>query len=362
MDWNPSLPYNELPLLPPAVDVESREVLKLCLEARIALEHLKMVVENSLYKDVIAFVLPILECQYNFEIENIKVSWFDFYKCDKKLTKHYSALLETMRCAHALAIFRTEPFPTPITSDIPKLISSYVNGIWLEVRKGAGPAMAHAGTTTPIYTPPQGADLITRKLENWLDFVNESERSLDPLIAMAIAHYQFEAIRPFIDGNSRTVRILNHLFLIKNGILSGAYLCLCRYISLNRSQYYTTMLNVTRNGDWESWIKFMLVALREAASWTSQKAEEIDSYMATLVETMKGDKELEKIRSDFLLLLVGQFPFLRIKDIVYSGLVKRKTASKYLNLLERKRIFVKEPAPRGQVFVNREYMKILDFN
>jgi Fic family protein len=164
----------------------------------------------------------------------------------------------------------------------------------MAVRKVPGTRLANDATGEVIYTPPEVESRLRDKLGNWERFVHDAA-DLDPVIRMAVAHYQFEAIHPFTDGNGRTGRILNLLMLVEQGLLDQPVLYLSRYIIRNKAAYYDGLLSVTTSGQWEPWLLYVLRAVEETAEWT-----------------------LAKIAAVRTLIFVQ--PYCRIENVVESGI------------------------------------------
>ncbi len=162
----------------------------------------------------------------------------------------------------------------PLCTDTSVVVCSRIKAVQMQIRRVPGTALANDQTQQIIYTPPVGETLLRDKLANWERFIHENT-DVDPLIRMAVAHYQFEAIHPFTDGNGRTGRILNLLMLIEQGLLDLPVLYLSRYIIRHRSDYYRLLLDVTRHGHWAEWIHYMLAAVAETAAWTTAKIQAI---------------------------------------------------------------------------------------
>ena len=156
------------------------------------------------------------------------------------------------------------------------------------MRKVPGTALANDATGEVVYTPPEGEALIRDLLANWERFLHEEE-TLDPLVRMAVAHYQFEAIHPFTDGNGRTGRVLNSLFLVEQGLLTLPILYLSRYIIAHKADYYGLLLAVTRDGAWEPWLLYMLRAVEDTAAWTTAKIGAVRKLAADTTEYVRAE-------------------------------------------------------------------------
>jgi Fic family protein len=184
-----------------------------------------------------------------------------------------------------------------------------------------------------VYTPPRGRPLIVALLHNLVDFV-QTPGDLDPLIKLAVMHYQFEAIHPFVDGNGRTGRILNILALVQSQLLSIPVLYLSRYIIQHKQEYYHRLQAVTEAQDWEGWLLFMLAAVEETAHWTTGRVLAIRSLFDETVARCRAELPGHVYSKDLMELIFTQ-PYVRIQTVIDAGLAKRDAASNYLRELER---------------------------
>ena len=207
-----------------------------------------------------------------------------------------------------------------------------------------------------IYTPPVGQELLLRKLDNWADFMQQAT-NIDPLVRMAIQHYQFEAIHPFTDGNGRTGRIINILFLVEQGLLDSPILYLSRHIIQNKARYYQLLNDVTRNQAWGLWIEYMLQGVEETCSWTTDKIKAIRELMDHTAEYVQH--ELPKIYSWELVALLFKQPYCRIGNLVEAGIAKRQTASVYLKQLCETGVLKEVKSGRENIFVHPKYIELL---
>jgi Fic family protein len=285
--FDPILPYNALPLLPPQADIENKVILKACISARAALGELKQAEELIPNQAILINTIPLLEARASSEIENIVTTTdrlFRFAQADEGQAD--PATKEALRYRTALyrgfQSLKTRPLTTATAVDICRLIK----GIDLDVRRVPGTALVNDATGDVIYTPPQGEALLRNLLANWERFLHEVA-DIDPLIRMAVAHYQFEAIHPFTDGNGRTGRILNLLFLMEQGLLDLPVLYLSRSIIHSKADYYRLLRAVTTEGRWEDWLLFMLNAVEETARWTTAKIRAVRELMQATTDHVR---------------------------------------------------------------------------
>jgi len=207
-----------------------------------------------------------------------------------------------------------------------------------------------------IYTPPEGQQLLQEKLDNWADFMHR-HTEFDPLVRLAVQHYQFEAIHPFADGNGRTGRILNILFLVQHGLLDSPILYLSRYIIQNKAAYYQLLKNVTRDQDWSAWIMFILQGVEETCTWTTDKIKAIRELMEHTAQFTQ--ENLPKIYTWELVEVLFKQPYCRIGNLVDASIAKRQTASVYLKQLCNVGILKEVKSGRENIFVHPKYIELL---
>jgi Fic family protein len=357
-DFDPALPYNELPELPPPLEaIETTEILKRCIKARVALAELKQAAELIPNSAVLVNALPLLEARASSEIENIVTTTDKLFEfADIAEDKADAATKEALRYRTALYEGTKMVQRGMLTTDIAIQICSTIKGIELDIRAESGTTLKSRMSGEVIYTPPVGQDLLLRKLDNWASFMSEAT-DIDPLVRMAIQHYQFEAIHPFVDGNGRTGRILNILFLVEQGLLDSPILYLSRYIIQNKAAYYRLLKKVTHEQDWASWIQFILDGVEETCTWTTEKIKSIRELMEHTAEFIQG--RLPKTYSWELVALLFQQPYCRIANLVDADIAKRQTASVYLKQLCDIGVLREVKSGRETLFVHPKYIELL---
>lgn len=357
MSFDPSSPYDALPLLPPSGLVETPEVLKTCIRARVALAELKQAAELIPNASVLVNALPLLEAQASSEIENI-VTTTDklFAYVDGPDHRADAATKEALRYRRALfeGVGKVRKGGLSIQTAID--VCRTIKGEPLDIRSKPGTNLRNMASGAVVYTPPQGQDVIRTKLENWVEFVTGSNE-LDPLVRVAIQHYQFEAIHPFPDGNGRTGRILNILHLVQLELLDTPILYLSRYIIRNKADYYRLLLEVTSDGAWVPWILYVLAGIEETCLWTTDKIKAIRELMRHTGEYIQ--RRLPKIYTWELVELLFKQPYCRIANVVDAGLAKRQTASVYLKQLVDAGVLREIPSGRESLFVHPKYIELL---
>jgi len=223
------------------------------------------------------------------------------------------------------------------------------------VRRLPGTRLAGAGNRT-VYTPPDGERLLREKLANLERFINEPS-DLDPLVRMAAAHYQFEAIHPFPDGNGRVGRILNILMLLSYGLLDVPVLYLSRYIIENKADYYRGLLAVTAEGEWEAWVLYMLRAVESTAQLTAQR---ITAILALKEEAAaSAEKVLPKVQVPAILDVVFRHPYCKVRFLEQAGLGTRATCTKYLRALVEAGLLREQPVWRENYYINDAFVGVL---
>lgn len=356
MAWDPAQPYQQLPAIPPQQDIESKTILKQCITARSALAELNQAARLIPNQTVLINTLPLLEAKSSSEIENIVTTMDKLFQYADDGNVADSATKEALMYRTALFEGYKALKSKPLSTNTAVAICSQVKGKEMQVRRVAGTALANAQTEDVIYTPPEGESLLREKLANWEAFIH-NEAEFEPLIRLAVAHYQFEAIHPFSDGNGRTGRIINSLFLIQEGLLSLPILYLSRYIILNKSDYYRLLLEVTKNQRWEEWILFILKGIEETAHWTNDKINslvQLEKHTRDYVQ-----QQLPKIYTHELIEVLFEQPYCRIGNLVSKNVAKRQTASVYLKQLCEIDVLVEQEMGREKVFIHPKLIKLL---
>ncbi|MEL7187449.1 MAG: Fic family protein [Pseudomonadota bacterium] len=357
-DFNPELPFNDLPELPPpAAVIETTEILKRCINARVSLAELKQAAELIPNSAVLVNALPLLEARASSEIENIVTTTDKLFEyADIAEDKADAATKEALRYRSALYEGTKMVQRGMLTTDMAIQICSTVKGMELDIRAEPGTTLKSRITGKVIYTPPVGQRELIRLLDNWADFM-QRHTEIDPLVRLAIQHYQFEAIHPFADGNGRTGRILNSLFLVEHGLLDSPILYLSRYIIQHKAAYYRLLLKVTEEQDWRSWILFVLDGVEETCNWTTDKIKSIRELMQHTAEYVQMC--LPKVYSWELVELLFKQPYCRIGNLVEADIAKRQTASVYLKQLCQIGVLREIKSGRENLFVHPKYIELL---
>ncbi|RLB49511.1 MAG: Fic family protein [Deltaproteobacteria bacterium] len=352
--WAPKRAHNRLPRLPPQVELETKAVLKSCVAARVAVAELKQAAKQMPNQAMLISTLPLLEAQASSEIENVITTTDQLFQHVDAESSADSPTKEALRYRRALLSGVQAIAERPLSTRTAEEICSLVKGSEMKVRRVPGTTLSTAGTV--VYTPPEGEALLRDLLANWERFLHE-QTSLDPLVRMAVGHYQFEAIHPFVDGNGRTGRVLNSLFLIEADLLTLPILYLSRYIVATKGDYYRLLLDVTRERRWEPWLLYMLRGVEETAAWTTGKVGAIHKLAAHTAEYIRATRP--KIYSHELVNVIFEQPYCRIANLGEAGIAKRQAASRYLKELVKLGVLREQQVGREKLFVHPKLMALV---
>jgi len=353
--WRSDAAYNELPILPPAVELESKAILKQCITARAALAELKQAAELIPNQGMLINTLPLLEARASSKIENIVTTTDRLFKYRQADDRADPMTKEALRYSYALLEGYRALAKCPLNTGTAEQVCSKIKGVEMRVRQGPGSALANQSGEI-IYIPPVGENLLRNLLTNWEKFLHD-ETDLDPLIRMAVGHYQFEAIHPFTDGNGRTGRVLNSLFLIQEDLLTLPILYLSRYIIKHKKDYYRLLIQVTCESAWEAWILYVLKAVQETSKWTKQKIAAIRQLLTHTTEYVR--EKQPKIYSRELVDLIFEMPYCRIGDVIEAGLARRQAASRHLKALVEIEVLQEMQSGREKIFIHPKLMQLL---
>jgi Fic family protein len=357
IQWHPEQPWNTLPVLPPEKDLETKAVLKKCVEARAALAELKQAAELLPNQSMLINIIPLLEAKDSSEIENIVTSADKLFQfVDKPDGQADPATKEALRYRAALAEGFRSLSRRPLCTATAIEVCSRIKDEAMEIRKVPGTALVNAADKTVIYTPPVGEQHLRSLLRNWEKFLHE-EIELDPLVRMAVGHYQFEAIHPFTDGNGRTGRIINSLFLVDQQLLNLPILYLSRYIIAHKSAYYQLLQNITRYDDWEPWLLYIIEGVEQTARWTTSKINAIRELEKETIRHVRT--ELPKIYSREVVEMIFTQPYCRISNLVEAKIAHRQSSSKYLKELVRIGVLSELQVGKEKIFIHSKLMRLL---
>ena len=359
LTWQPDQPWNALPPLPPTQDIETKAVLKQCISARAALAELKQAAELIPNQTLLINLIPLLEAKHSSEIENIVTTTdrlFQYAQADQQADP---ATKEALRYRTALFNGYQSLSHRPLCTATAVEICRTIKGVEIDIRKIPGTALLNERDGSVIYTPPVGEQRLRELLANWEQFIHHAS-DLDPLIRMAVGHYQFEAIHPFMDGHGRTGRVLNSLLMIETQLLDLPILYLSRYIIQHKADYYQHLLAVTRDQTlkaWEEWLLYMLRAVAETAQWTVAKIAAIRRLQDLAIEYVR--QHLPKIYSRELIDVIFEQPYCRIGYLIERGIAQRQSASRYLKELVAIGVLREMPVGKEKLFVHPKLMRLL---
>jgi Fic family protein len=349
MPFDRHQPYNDLPLLPPAIELETKAVLKQAITANRVLANLRGLAAQIPNQSVLIISIVLQEARLSSEIENIVTTDDELYRADAaadgKTDAHTKEVLRYREALnHGFNAIKTRPLSTNLFVEIVQIIKQRD----FDVRAVPGVVLKNdAGDV--VYTPPAGAAVIRDKLSNLEKFIH-AEDDLDPLIKMAVMHYQFEAIHPFPDGNGRAGRILNLLYLVDKGLLDIPVLFLSRFIMANKVGYYQGLRGVTEHDHWENWVLYMLRAVESTAQQTFDQVSRIRAVMERVRE--KVQREAAGVYSKDLIEIIFRQPYTKIQFLVDAGIAKRQTASVYLQTLANLGVLRESKQGREKYYIN----------
>lgn len=356
---NMERPYNDLPLLPPVRDgLETVAVLRQAHKAAAALGELKGLAQTLPNPDILLNAVILQEATASSEIENVITTQDRLYQAlSLKNTETDPATKEVLRYREALLTgyrFLSEKgfLNTNAIVKIQQVLEENSAGI----RRLPGTALRSAATGAIIYTPPDDHDTILRLMKNLEDYLNEAD-DLSPFIRLAVQHYQFESIHPFYDGNGRTGRIINVLFLIMNGLLDRPVLYLSKFIIAHKPDYYRLLQEVRTKQNWEEWILYMCRAVEETALETVGQIKQINYLFDQTAQKIRT--EMPKIYSKDLVELLYIQPYCRIDNVVEHLGVSRPTASLYLRQLSEAGILTTRQVWKESLFIHEALLGIL---
>lgn len=356
--FNRKIPYNNLPLLPPKADIETKTVLRKTISAGRALAQLNGTLLNLPNPNLFLDTIYLQEAKASSEVENIITTNDELYQslvADKNMEN--SAAKEVLAYKEALWLgletMKKKPF---ITTNLCIKIVQCIKQNNASIRNTPGTTLSNPKGEV-IYTPPNGAAVIRQKLANLEKFINE-DNGIDPLIKMALMHYQFEAIHPFSDGNGRTGRILLLLYLKLSGLLNIPAIYLSEYIIRKRTEYYRKLRGVAENNDWEAWILYMLDMIEETSMQGLERLNKITSAMEKTTNEIK--RKLPKIYSKDLIEILFRLPYTKRQHLIDENIGNLKTVGNYLMALEENGFLRSIKVGKEKLYLNQKLLDILE--
>ncbi len=345
--------------MPIEKDIETKKVLKKLASAHRALAELKGVVYTIPNENILINTLGLQEAKDSSAVENIITTHDDIYKADlnldgfkslnaKEVQNYISALKKGFTLISNKKILTNNDI-IEIQSELEKNKAGF--------RKLPGTALKNVITGETVYTPPQEYSEIIDLMSNLEQFINDDTISdFDPLVKMAIIHYQFESIHPFYDGNGRTGRIINVLYLVMKDLLNLPILYLSRYIILNKGNYYKLLQEIRETDNWENWLLFMLEAIEQISKETIELIGKIRNLIFEYKNILRDNY---KFYSQDLLNNLFKHPYTKIEFMEHDLGVSRITAAKYLNILVKDGLLRKERLGTGNYYINERLMNLL---
>jgi len=328
------------------------------ITASRALSELKGAITNLPNPTLFIDTINLQEAQASSAIENIITTQDELFRAsvtDQKIDN--LATKEVIHYKDALWYGTNQLADRPILTTnlfiaIMRIIKESTSGI----RNAPGTQLKNTEHGQVVYTPPEGEEIIREKLKNLEDFIHADD-NIDPLIKMAIIHYQFEAIHPFFDGNGRTGRIILLLYLKMSGLLELPALYLSDYIINHKTNYYINLRRVTEKQDWETWILFMLDMIEQTAGKARKQIATIEELMNAMGKEIQ--ETLPKVYSKDLLEILFHLPYTKRSFLEEKGLGNIKTAGNYLNLLEKNGFLKSELIGKEKLYLNTRFMDVL---
>ncbi len=353
-------PHRKLDMLPPSREnVETIEILKQTNRSTAALAELKGIAKTIPNQAMLINAIVLQEAKDSSEIENIITTQDELYKAltvnKSKVSAETKEVVNYRKAIfHGFDIVKTQGFlrVNNIVSIQQELIDNTAG-----IRSMPGTVLKNDQTGEIVYTPPQEKTEILDLLSNFMNYFNQNHDDLSPLINLAILHYQFESIHPFYDGNGRTGRILNILYLILNDLIDVPILYLSSYIIENKAAYYRLLNQTNRTGKWEEWVMFILKAVELTANGTISRINNINNLLDKTI--LKVQTRSPKIYKKELVELLFEQPYSKIDFVVRKLNVERKAASRYLRELEKIGIVESQKVGRETLYINKELIEVL---
>ena len=367
--YDRGIPYNELPLLPPPGELErDPEILMKLVTASRALATMSANVKRLPNPLMLVNTISLQEAKTSTAIENIFTTEDELYKAISETTKKERAnpaTKEVLKYREALwEGHRKLQQENDISLDLVIKIFQQIKETNTGIRPAQSQVVIRQGqsefrTGEIVYTPPRGEGVVESLLHNFLEYLNDDTKyPTDPLLKMSIAHYQFEAIHPFLDGNGRTGRILNLLYLVQKKLLSLPVLYLSKYIIVNKTDYYYNLSAVTQRESWKSWILYMLDAIEKTSTLTNELINQIVDQMAATLD--HGKRQIKWYSKEVNEALFRQ-PYSRPKTVGDAvGRTSRTTLTKYMDELVEARILTTKKEGTEVYYLNDDLIRILE--
>ena len=345
-------------ILPPEIDLETKRVLKRLVGAHRALAELKGFADTMPNKNILINAVTINEAKDSSEIENIITTHDELFKAMAQVNYNNPAAKEVVNYRTALwKGYEGVKEKQILTTNMIIEIQQYIEENRAGIRKLPGTVLKNETTGEIVYIPPCGEGEIISLLSNLEKYINDDYDTIDPLIKLAVIHYQFESIHPFYDGNGRTGRIINILYLVLKELLDSPILYLSRYVIRNKSAYYQLLREVRTKNAWEEWILFMLDGIEETAEETLMLIKKINSVVEKTSEDILT--KLPKIYSRELVDLLFYEFYTKIIYLEKGLRISRRTAATYLAALEENGFLISERIGRERIYLNKRLFEVV---
>ena len=344
--------------LPPEVTLETNRVLKQLSRSNRALAELKGYADTIPNKNILINAVTINEAKDSSEIENIITTHDELFRAMSQKGYQNPAAKEVVSYRTALwkgyeLVKENQILTTNMIIDVQEIIEKNNAG----VRRLPGTTLKNQNTGEVVYTPPNGEIEILNLMSNLEKYINEDFDNIDPLVKLAVIHFQFESIHPFYDGNGRTGRIINVLYLVLKDLLDSPILYLSKFIIRNKSAYYKLLQEVRTKDKWEEWVLFILEGIEQTSEETLKLVKKINTEVAETAEDIK--KVLPKVYSKELVELLF-FEFYTKIRLIEDGLnISRRTASDYLISLEREGFLSSQMMGKEKIYLNKRLFEIV---
>lgn len=342
----------KLPMLPPDADLETKNVLRQLARSNRALAELKGYADTIPNKHILINAITINEAKDSSAIENIVTTHDEMYRAMSVANYDNPAAKEVANYRSALwSGYEQVKKRAMLTTNMIAEIQGQIERNRAGIRRLPGTVLVNATTGETVYTPPAGEEEIRQLMDNLEQYINEDFDGIDPLIKLAVIHYQFESIHPFYDGNGRAGRIINVLYLVLTELLDSPILYLSSYIIRNKSAYYELLQGVRKKGNWEDWILFVLIGIEETAEETLKLVKLINAELGRMTEEIK--ERLPRLYSKELIDLLFYEFYTKTKYIQDGLSVSRRTAVNYLGALEKEGFLVSVKIGKERIYQNR---------
>lgn len=356
-------PYDALPALPIGQDwYEANDLIKDLIKARTALGELKGACMRLPAPELLLNMLMLQEGKDSSAIENIVTTHDELFQSltlvEERVSPSVKEVINYKKAMEVgLARLNQRPF---IDGSMAVAVMQALRQVEDSYRLTPGTRIARGWSQEVVYTPPN-PEAIPSLIKNWESYVNgilyTPGMEEDPLVMMAVMHYQFEAIHPFTDGNGRTGRILMILYLIKEGLLPMPALYLSGYIIEHKADYYRALREVTELGNWIGWVRFVLKAVASSSQYTCQFVDEVMQWQSDFLHRLEQIPQRMPIHT--LAKLAFEFPYMKVGLLVEKGFGTRPTATSYLQAMEKAGLLESERKGKERYYINRRLMEII---